>query len=659
MNKQEILTAVLDYIKNEKAKYAILINAPWGAGKTYLYENYLADEIAKAEYGKNERKSNVYISLYGITTIESLSKELFTNYMLKVKCKENDIMGTAYKMTSNVASLMSKFISVSIGPVSAEFKGLSETIIDNVNLENMVICFDDLERCSIPINDLFGFINNLVEHCNCKVIILADENNIGKMYANINLETKYISLLSGKKIIKGFDDKGKKISNDTDDCLTMDQLKKLNEEIYSENYVYKDIKEKVIGISIDYIPTLTTEIEDIVDRIAGNENFKIILKANKAAILKYMDKCENTNIRIIQTWLIKFEEIFKIIERNYSKSKYYDTIFDNFMIYSIRIACAIGKNKKLAKWDNNTEYGNIRLDDVFLFNTEGYRFIDDYYSKNILDELRVCKAANFIEDSCKQRESIELENEKRYSHGKILDKLAEWYYYEDAEIRNLICELKFEINENKYVAQNYQNIIKTLVDLKSAKLCDSELSEISAILLEKVKNYTENIEIENFQFFSPDKELYEEFHKYYDPIYDLASQKNRIYDSIKVNYFIEKNDVDQFTDYCKNNHNLFLQKKSFINYIDLELFIAFFKSSSLPNIYQIIQTFQNVYNFSNLNEFYKDDFDKLSELKNRINEIDWNSITRIRAKNCFCTILSDIIRRIKSGNNLPPSELSS
>ncbi len=659
MNKQEILTAVLDYIKNDKAKYAILINAPWGAGKTYLYENYLADEIAKAEYGKNERKSNVYISLYGITTIESLSKEVFTNYMLKVKCKENDIIGTAYKVTSGVASLMSKFVSVSIGPVSAEFKGLSETIIDNVSLESMVICFDDLERCSIPINDLFGFINNLVEHCNCKVIILADETNIGKMYANINLETKYISLLSGKKIIKGLDDNGKKVANNTDDCLTMDQLKKLNEEIYSENYIYKDIKEKVIGISIDYIPSLDTEIEDIINSVIGNNNsFKQKLLANKTSTLKYMEKCENTNIRIIQTWLIKFEEIFKIIERNYSKSKYYDIIFDNFMIYSIRVACAVGKNKKLAKWDNNAEYGNIKLDDVFLFNTEGYRFIDDYYSKNMLDEIRVCKAANFIEDSCKQRESIEQENEKRYSHGEILNKLSEWYYYEDPEIRNLVCELKLEINENKYVAQNYQNIIKALVDLKSAKICDSELSEISAILLDKVKNHAENIEIENFQFLFPDKEAYDEFHKHYDPIYDLASQKNRIYDSVKVNYFIEKNDIDQFTDYCKNNHNLFLQKKSFINYIDLELFITFFKDSSLPNIYQIIQTFQNVYSFSNLNEFYKDDFDKLNELKNRINEIDWNSITRIRAKNCFCTILSDIIRRIKCGDKLelPPSK---
>lgn len=650
MNKQEILTTVLDYIRNEKAKYAILLNAPWGAGKTYLYENYLADEIAKVEYGKNERRSNVYISLYGITTIESLSKELFTNYMLKVKCKENDIMGTAYKITSGVSSLMSKFVSVSIGPVSAEFKGLSETIIDNVNLESMVICFDDLERCSIPINDLFGFINNLVEHCNCKVIILADENNIGKMYANINIETKYISLLSGKKIIKGFDKKGTKISNDTDDCLTMEQLKKLNEEIYSENYVYKDIKEKVIGISIDYTPTLATEIEDVIDSIARNEKFKKTLKANKSSILKYMEKCENTNIRIIQTWLVKFEEIFKIIERNYNKSKYYDTIFDNFMIYSIRIACAIGKNKKLAKWDSNAEYGKIRLDDVFLFDTEGYRFIDDYYSQNMLDKMRVCKAANFIEDSCKQREYIELENEKRYSHGEILNKLTEWYYYEDSEILNLVCELKTEIHENKYVAQNYQNIIKALVDLKSAKICDSELSEISAILLDKIKNHTETIEIENFQFLFSDKEMYDEFHKFYDPIYDLISQKNRICDSVKVNYFIEKNDVNQFTDYCKNNHNLFLQKKSFINYIELELFITFFKASSLPNIYQIIQAFQNVYNFSNLNEFYKDDLDKLNELKDRINELDWSSITRIRAKNCFCTILSDIIRRIECGD---------
>ena len=44
----------------------------------------------------------------------------------------------------------------------------------------MIICLDDFERCVIPMNELFGVINNLVEHCNCKVIILADEDNIGQ-----------------------------------------------------------------------------------------------------------------------------------------------------------------------------------------------------------------------------------------------------------------------------------------------------------------------------------------------------------------------------------------------------------------------------------------------------------------------------------------------
>ena len=651
MNKQEILKAVLDYIQNEKAKYALLINAPWGAGKTYLYENCLQHEIAKVEYGKTERRSNVYISLYGISNIESLSKELFTNYMLKVKCKENNIKETAYKITSGITSIMSKFVSVSIGPVSAEFKGMTETIIDSVDIGSMVICFDDLERCCIPINDLFGFINNLVEHCKCKVIILADENNIGKMYANMNLEAKYISLLSGKKIIKGLDEKGQTIKNNTDSTLTIEQLKKLNEEIYSENYLYKDIKEKVIGMSLEYIPDLDSEIEDIIKSTSKNENFTNKLIEKKTSILKCMYRCENTNIRIIHTWLIKFEDIFKIIEQYYCNSEYYDTIFDKFLTYSIRIACAIGKNKKLAKWEDDAECGNIKLDDVFLFETEGYRFIDDYYARNELSTIRVCRMAKYIEDTCWQKEMTELENEKRYSHGKLLGKLTEWYYYEDDEVRKMIEELKTEITEDKYVPQNYQNIIKLLVDLKSIELCDKALRDIAALLLEKTADYTEKIEINNFQFSFPDPESYHEFHKYYDPVYDLITQQNRSLDCAEASVYLDSNDINQFTDYCIKNHNLFLQKKTFINYIDLDSFIRFLNDCTLINVYQIIQAIQGVYNFSNLNEFYKDDLEKLTELKNKINELDWNGITRTRAKNVFCTVLSDIISKIKQGEN--------
>ena len=45
MTSEEIVDAVINYVCDENAKYAILIDGAWGSGKTYLYENYLVDAI--------------------------------------------------------------------------------------------------------------------------------------------------------------------------------------------------------------------------------------------------------------------------------------------------------------------------------------------------------------------------------------------------------------------------------------------------------------------------------------------------------------------------------------------------------------------------------------------------------------------------------------
>ena len=82
LNRSEIIQAVQTYIWNDNAKYAILINGAWGSGKTFLYEHYLVDAISAIEAGKDKRKTNIYISLYGISSVEALSKQLLTNYLL-------------------------------------------------------------------------------------------------------------------------------------------------------------------------------------------------------------------------------------------------------------------------------------------------------------------------------------------------------------------------------------------------------------------------------------------------------------------------------------------------------------------------------------------------------------------------------------------------
>lgn len=486
----------------------------------------------------------------------------------------------------------------------------------------------------------------MVEHCECKVIILADEDNIGRMYANMNLEIKYITLLAGKKIIKGVDENGQRSKNNTDNELTIEQLKKLNEEVYSENYIYRDIKEKVIGKSLEYEPELEKEIENIIESTLRTQELKKDLKEKKEDILNYMVSCNNKNIRIIKNWLVKFEMIYELISKSYSKSKHYDEIFQRFMVYSIRVACAIGKNRKLMKWEGSAEYADVKLDDSILVKKEGYRFIDDLFIKGIIDKDKVYRAANYIDDICKQKELMEEENQKRYSCGETLGKLEEWYMYEDSEIKDMIIELKKEIKENRYAPQRYQNIIKVLVILNSVDLCESELSDISDMLLEKIKKCDENIEIENFGFCFQEKELSEKFDKYYNPIYNFVVEKNRQDDKIEINTYLKNNEINKFVQYCQDNHNLFLDQRSFINYLDIDEFIRFFKECSLQDIYKIIRAFQGVYNFSNLNDFYKDDLKKLKELKDKIDVIEWEGASRKRVKNIFSTILSDYLKKI-------------
>ena len=43
MTSKEIVDAVTSYVRDENAKYAILIDGAWGSGKTYFWNNKLKE----------------------------------------------------------------------------------------------------------------------------------------------------------------------------------------------------------------------------------------------------------------------------------------------------------------------------------------------------------------------------------------------------------------------------------------------------------------------------------------------------------------------------------------------------------------------------------------------------------------------------------------
>jgi hypothetical protein len=647
MKKGEIVKAIRDYVNNDKANYAVLINGVWGSGKTYLYEHELKKEILKTENGKSNRKANIYISLYGITSVEQLSKELLISFLMEVKLRGDKNKKKLYKQMNRAMGIFSKTFSFSINGLSIDIDKGIEEIKNNIQFKDMIISFDDFERCNIPVNELFGVINNLVEHCNCKVIILADEDNIGKMYANTNVEAKYLTLLSGRSL-KVNENQTAQGNKEGANAITIKELKEFNEEMYSENYIYRDIKEKVIGLSLRYTPILKDEFETIISDTVNLPKLSEKLFQKKEEILECMDKCDNSNIRIMKIWLINFERIYKVIEKNFTDAlyeRYFDEIFDRFAVYSIRVACALGKNKPLKDWEDDVEIMRVRLDDTVFMGCQGYRFIDDLFKDSVIEDKRVCHAAKAIIKELQDDEEYEKDSSKKQAYIK----LNQWYYLEDEEVSQNLSRLKTEIENDEYKPQDYQDIITVLVVLKQKGFIEEDfIKEIASILKHKLDNMKNEIKVENFSRDFADKDSASLFHKFYNPLYDFMIEKNREKDKQELKQMLDCSSGSQIYSYCCESSDKFLQKRSFINYIDLDKLIDIVQTGSIIEIYDIARAFEKVYGFRNLYEFYAADTERLKMLIDRLEQLECRGKTQKEAINVLLNTLKKKVSIIEN-----------
>ena len=537
MTSKEIVDAVISYVRDENAKYAILIDGTWGSGKTYLYENYLVDAIDSVEVGKNERKQNVYISLYGISSIDSLAKQLITNYLIYVKGNGNKLVKKGLKPLAGIIGVASSAFSFSIGPISTDLSNVFEKIEGSIDVKDMVICFDDLERCTIPINEFFGFVNNLIEHCNCKVIILADEKNIGKIYANTNIEEKYLTVISGnRKVVEYIGDgkniktKNKGLGKDTNGEITVEEVKKLNEMLYSEYYLYKDIKEKVIGKTMLYYPALKDVIKEV---ICGNEKSKGIIQEGQYK--EYLLKCindivsaftetENRNLRIIRSWIFSFRKIYEATTKYYSNSKYYEEILNDFLRYSIWVAGAIKKNKKITC---STNYGS--QDMVYFEGHEythifRYSFIDAWINRDVWSDEDLSQACKSI---IKRREQEDVDNPpKIHSTGKALNELRDWYLMEDEQVEEVLEKLVHEVEEGKYAYYDYSNILSTLLYLQVNGLFTGDIKKIQTKMIDMIKKDLDVQEENDFHKNFSSEEIRDKYNELYRPIAEERKIRN-------------------------------------------------------------------------------------------------------------------------------------
>lgn len=153
----------------------------------------------------------------------------------------------------------------------------------------MVIVFDDLERCEMEINQTLGVINSLTEHNDIKTIIIANQNEIGKMNFFKNVSSKYQVALDTRIQLE----EKNKNENGT---LSKEELIKKTEQLFSEDFLFKKIKEKLIGLTIYYQPNLSEVFVSILNNYVKNEKSKDYLLANKQKIVNIFEDNKHYNM---------------------------------------------------------------------------------------------------------------------------------------------------------------------------------------------------------------------------------------------------------------------------------------------------------------------------------------------------------------------------
>ena len=237
LTEDEIKNELNDYIYNANIKYATLLNGNWGSGKTYFVKKYINElELAFQQNKKNDStkyKHPIYISLYGLNNISEIKNKILLSLIKNKKIKQIlPLIGVCAEIGIEYLSSQT-FIQISSNKINK--------IIDTFSkIDNLIIFFDDLERCNIDINSILGYINELVEHNNIKVIIVADEDKIGKINYQTNLELKYLISLSDN--IKIEDNKEKNNSwvnhqNDAKPQFTKEEIIERAKYIFNENII--------------------------------------------------------------------------------------------------------------------------------------------------------------------------------------------------------------------------------------------------------------------------------------------------------------------------------------------------------------------------------------------------------------------------------------
>ena len=389
---EDLVESILDYIRAEYTDYAIMINGEWGSGKTYFWNHKIKPKI-EAMQVNGKRLTPIYMSLYGISNLEEISKKIFIETTQLMDKNLKKFMGA-----SGVGSIPEY---AKTGLDMANFFGVTQNgdrldYAQFFSTDDKVLCFDDLERANVDVIDILGYINNFVEHDHIKTIIICNEKELSTKLKNSNLEMKTF-------IATYLLDKENKLNIKTDKPM-VERIRDTIEYVFDKANDYERIKEKLIGETFEYAPEFNYIINGLLMRYENNADLIRFLRENTALITSTFNKSGTRNLRILKHALNNFKKIFDTVTNSYPNTNH--RVLQTMLIFTIAISFEIKAGKitkdKFVNINNNEEYKSVLVSSrVFMDNRQFYiKEFDNNYYYNFKAEYRFFK---FIEKYVRTR----------------------------------------------------------------------------------------------------------------------------------------------------------------------------------------------------------------------------------------------------------------
>lgn len=498
---EELIESILDYVRADYTDYAIMINGEWGSGKTYFWNNKVRSKIESLQL--NGRKySTIYMSLYGISNLEDISKKIFietTQLMDKNLKKYMDSHGeTTIPEYAKTGLDMANFFGVTKNGEKVNYDEFFAT-------NNKILCFDDLERANVDVIDILGYINNFVEHDHIKTIIICNEKELSTKLKSSNLEMKtFIATYL-------LDKEGNLLQTDKP---MVEKIADKIEYVFDKANDYERIKEKLIGETFEYAPKFNYIINGLLMRFENDKDLITFLRQHTNLITNTFMKSGTRNLRILKHALNDFKKVFENVNKAYPNTNL--RVLQTMLIFTIAVSFEIKSGKitkdKFVNISNNEEYKAILVSSRVLMDNRQYyiKEFDNNYYFNFKSDYRFFK---FIEVYVRTRifdmklfkddmENIikTIDTEKLPGYKRLLTE--EYWKISDDQFPGVIEEVMQDIKEGNLKLIEIVKLFAYFSYFSRRKLIDYDMPTIKELfmngmdLASETSEYCDNIDEE-------------------------------------------------------------------------------------------------------------------------------------------------------------------